>query len=163
MTHYPSELKQKIINEMAPPNPVKISELVLKYNISKYKLYSWRKEALQQGQLVTEDSSSYKWSNEAKLAVIFETSAMTQGEKGEYCRNKGIYLEQIEQWHKACLSGFTEAPISNLNQKKQLIQKDKQIKKLERELNRKEKALAEAAALMVLSKKYQTIFQEEDN
>ena len=66
---------------------------------------------------------------------------MTQTEKAEYCCNKGLYLEQLEQWRAACLSGFNTTPV----------------------LNAKQKALAEAAALMVLSKKYRHHFQDEED
>lgn len=163
MTNYSKELKQKVINDMSPPNSLSVPELATKYHVPKQTLYSWRKKAVKQGQLVTGNSDSNKWSNELKLATIIETSVMTQAEKAEYCRNKGIYLEQLEQWHAACLSGFNTTPVINAKQKAEQIQKDKQINKLEKELNRKEKALAEAAALMVLSKKYRHHFQDEGN
>ena len=88
---------------------------------------------------------------------------MTQAEKAEYCRSRGIYIEQIEQWKSACLSGFNTQPIQTKEQKAADIQKDKKIKQLEKELNRKEKALAETAALMVLSKKYRPGFLDEEN
>lgn len=106
MTHYSKELKQKVINDMSPPNSLPIPELVTKYNVPKQTLYSWRKKAVEQGQLVTNSSYSNKWSNEVKLATIIETSVMTQAEKAEYCCHKGIYLEQLEQWRAAFLSGF---------------------------------------------------------
>ena len=163
MTHYSKELKQKIINDMSPPNSLKIPELVTKYNVPKQTLYSWRKRAVEQGQLVNGESDSNKWRNEVKLAAIIETAVMTQAEKAEYCRIKGIYLEQLDQWRIACLSGFNIVPVINARQKAEKIKKDKQIKKLEKELNRKEKALAEAAALMVLSKKYRHHFLDEEN
>ena len=163
MTHYSKELKQKVINDMSPPNSLPIPELVTKYNVPKQTLYSWRKKAVERGELVTNSSDSNKWSNELKLATIIETSVMTQAEKAEYCRHKGIYLEQLEQWRAACLSGFNTTPVLNAKQKAEQIQKDKQIRRLEKELNRKEKALAEAAALMVLSKKYRHHFQDEEN
>jgi len=163
MTHYSKELKQKVINDMSPPNSLQIPELVTKYNIPKQTLYYWRKRAIEQGQLINGESDSNKWSNEVKLTTIIETAVMTQAEKAEYCRIKGIYLEQLEQWRTACLSGFNTAPVISEKQKAEQIQKDKQIKKLEKELNRKEKALAEAAALMVLSKKYRHHFLDEEN
>jgi len=163
MTHYTKELKQKVINDMSPPNLLQIPELVTKYNIPKQTLYYWRKRAVELGQLVNGESDSNKWSNEVKLTTIIETAIMTQAEKAEYCRTKGIYIEQLGQWRTACLSGFNITPVMSAKQKAEQTQKDKQIKKLEKELNRKEKALAEAAALMVLSKKYRHHFLEEEN
>ncbi|NQY35756.1 MAG: transposase [Moritella sp.] len=163
MKSYSKELKQKVINDMRPPLSLKIPELSIKHNIPKQTIYTWRKQAVKQGNLVTNNSDSSKWSNEVKLAVIIETAVMTQAEKAEYCRSRGIYIEQIEQWKSACLSGFNTQPIQTKEQKAADIQKDKKIKQLEKELNRKEKALAETAALMVLSKKYRPGFLDEEN
>jgi hypothetical protein len=163
MTSYSKELKQKVINDMRPPQSLKIPELVIKYNIPKQTLYTWRKLAINKGNFIQDNSDSSKWSNEVKLATIIETAMMTQAEKAEYCRNKGLYLEQIEQWKSTYLSAFNSQPKQTKEQKTAEIQKDKKIKQLEKELNRKEKALAEAAALMVLSKKYRPGFLDEEN
>ena len=163
MTSYSKELKQKVLNDMRPPQSLKIPELVIKYNVPKQTLYTWRMKAVKQGNFIQESSDSSKWSNEVKLSIIIETATMTQAEKAEYCRSKGIYLEQIEQWKSACLSGFNSKPVQTKEQKATEIQKDKKIKQLEKELHRKEKALAETAALMVLSKKYRPVFLDEEN
>lgn len=163
MTSYSKELKQKVINDMRPPQSLKIPELVIKYNIPNQTLYTWRKNSINKGNFIQDNSDSSKWSNEVKLAIIIETAVMTQAEKAEYCRNKGLYLEQIAQWKSTCLSAFNSKPKQTKEQKVIEIQKDKKIKRLEKELNRKEKALAEAAALMVLSKKYRPGFLDEEN
>lgn len=97
---------------------------------------------------------------ENKLAVIIETAALNQTEMAEYCRKKGLFAEQIQQWKAAFISSASAD--SQPKQRKVLSdeqKKDKQtIKKLERELNRKDKALAETAALLVLTKKAQEIW-----
>ena len=85
MTHYPKKLKQKVINDMSPPNSLQIPELVTKYNVPKQTLYYWRKRAVEQGLLVNGESDSNKWSNEVKLTTIIETTVMTQAEKAKYC------------------------------------------------------------------------------
>ncbi|MCU7879763.1 MAG: IS3 family transposase, partial [Candidatus Thiodiazotropha sp. (ex Lucinoma aequizonata)] len=75
-----------------------------------------------------------------------------------YCRERGLYAEQIVEWREAC----EQANDWDRNQNKRLkdIRKvdEKRIKELERELNRKEKALAESTALLVLRKKAQAIW-----
>jgi transposase len=113
--------------------------------------------------LVSKQANSNQWSNETKLAAIIETSIMTQAEKAEYCRKKGLYLEQLAQWKVACLSGFNTTPQLDKQQKSDLVSKDKKIRQLEKDLHRKNQALAESAALMVLSKKYRHHFQDEDD
>ena len=109
------------------------------------------------------NKKSEDWSAEDKLAVVIETASFNENELSEYCRSKGLYKEQIEQWKIAALSGYQTSLQRKKTQTK--IQKDdrNKIKKLERELNRKEKALAETAALLVLSKKWNAIWEENED
>ncbi|MCU7880255.1 MAG: transposase [Candidatus Thiodiazotropha sp. (ex Lucinoma aequizonata)] len=83
---------------------------------------------------------------------------MNEAELSAYCCERGLYAEQIVEWREAC----EQANDWDRNQNKRLknIRKadEKRIKELERELNRKEKALAETAALLVLRKKAQAIW-----
>ena len=81
-------------------------------------------------------------------------------------RKKGLFAEQIQQWKAAFISGVSAKPVASSEQRKALTveqKKDKQtIKKLEHELRRKDKALAETAALLVLTKKAREIWGEPE-
>jgi len=98
-----------------------------------------------------------KWSSEDKFAIVLEATALNGAELAEYCREKGLYVEQIEAWRKACLQANADSAAQARAQREQTKKDRKQIRKLEKELHRKEKALAEAAALLVLQKKAQAI------
>lgn len=78
---------------------------------------------------------------------------MNEIELAEYARKKGLYVEQIKSWKDACMNanGGVAKEAARLN--RDLKDSQKKVKKLEKKLQRKEKALAEAAALLVLSKK----------
>lgn len=92
------------------------------------------------------------WPAETKLAVIIETAPMSEAEISQYCREKGLFCEQIQQWKLDCLAGFQTSGV-HTKTIKLLVKADKaEIKSLKRELNYKEKALAEAAALLVRRK-----------
>ena len=163
MQRYPEELKDSIIQKMMPPNAVSVPQLVKETGVTDVTLYKWRKEYRDKGIAVPADSSNpEKWSAEDKLAVVVETMPLNEAELGGYCRSKGLYTEQIEQWKQAALTGYQ----NNAQVAKQRVhdhKKDqKKIKRLEAELNRKEKALAETAALLVLSKKCQAIWGESE-
>jgi len=160
---YSEEFKEAIIKKMMPPNPVSVSKLSRDTGVSDVTLYKWRKYYRNQGVAVPSNKkNSEDWTAEDKLAVVIETAAFNEIQLSEYCRNKGLYKEQIDQWRIAALSGYRNSD----QLKKAQVQhrrKDKQkIKKLERELNRKEKALAETAALLVLSKKWEAIWEESE-
>jgi transposase-like protein len=90
------------------------------------------------------------WPAEAKLAVVIETATLSEIDLSQYCREKGLYPEQVKSWRQACLDGQTSATQQTQSERAQAKADKKRIRELERELNRKEKALAEAAALLVL-------------
>lgn len=93
-----------------------------------------------------------QWSAEAKLAIVIETGSMSEAELSEYCRAKGLYVEQVKAWKAESLKGFVNSREQELETKRQRKADQKEIKKLKRELREKEKALAETAALLVLRK-----------
>ena len=163
MARYSEEFKMSVIQKMMPPNNVPVSQLVRETGISDSTLYTWRKKVLSQGVPVPGDGKSPdQWTPENKLAVVIETAALNQAELAEYCRKKGLFVEQIEQWKAACVAGFSAKADNHSKQRKALAEEQKAdktiIKKLERELQRKDKALAETAALLVLTKKAQEIW-----
>lgn len=105
-----------------------------------------------------------KWSAEEKFAVVAETLALTEIELSEYCRTKGLYPQQVKSWKHACIAGNTHSKRGRPGTSAEQKADKKRIKSLERELHRKEKALAETAALLVLRKKFNAYWEgkEED-
>lgn len=96
--------------------------------------------------------------------VVLETANLTEVEFSEYCREKGVYPEQVKEWKEACINVNDNAREKSTKAGKELRAERKEKEKLEKELARKEKALAEAAALLVLRKKADAIWEtgEED-
>ena len=87
---------------------------------------------------------------------------MNEAQLSHYCRVRGLYPEHIKQWREACeqANDWQQAQSKIL---KVLAQKDKKrIRELEVDLRRKEKALAETAALLVLRKKALAIWEEDE-
>lgn len=103
-------------------------------------------------------SNAEQWSNEAKFAVVLETQPMNEAEKAEYCRKKGLYPDQVERWRTTCISGMSSSESTS----EPLKAARNEIKRLKRKVDRKDKALAESAALLVLSKKFQALWEDED-
>lgn len=83
---------------------------------------------------------------------------MNEAKLSEYCRKKGLFVEQTAVWRANCFQG--NALVGQLSRAaRQDIQRmSNENKQLQRELHRKEKALAEAAALLVLRKKMHAIW-----
>ena len=110
------------------------------------------------GQRKTED-----WDSASKFAVVVETAGLSEGGLAEYCRSKGLYIEQVRTWRAACeQANALEEQQTEVNRQHRAADR-RRIKELERELHRKEKALAEAAALLVLAKKYRALPPQDED
>jgi transposase len=84
---------------------------------------------------------------------------LTEIELAEYFREKGLYVDQIEQWKQSCIKANIPDAIKVTERAKETRADRKRIKDLEKELNRKEKALAETAALLVLREKFNNFWE----
>ena len=68
--------------------------------------------------------------------------------------------QQVKEWKQACISGADQISQRTERENKQVKQERKRIQALEKELRRKDRALAEAAALLVLSKKLDAFYKK---
>lgn len=161
MARISNERKQSILNKLLPPHNKSVAEVATEEGISTTTLYNWRTQMKREGEPVPgKKTNTEQWSAEAKFATVVATAAMSEAELSQYCREKGLYVDQVKRWKGECLNGF-QVSSEVAKEVKQNSKSDKaQIKRLKAELRHKEKALAEAAALLVLSKKLEA-FQVE--
>ena len=157
---YSSEFKSSIIARLLPPQNVSVPDMVKETGIPRDTLYTWKRQYRHVQGAVDSNANQQTGSltNEEKLSVVIETASLSEVELGEYCRRKGFYPEQITGWKKAFVQGT--AVVSSKAEREQRKEFIETIKQLERELNRKDKALAETAALLVLQKKFQALWEE---
>ena len=168
-TKYSKERKEAIINKMLPPTSMSVAELAKQENIPYGTLYTWKQLHIAKTQQTqapkTESTSASKkqWTAEQKLATIIETSTLNEQERHEYCRKNGLYSTDIESWKAVIIKG-TEQNVAQVkidkNELKKLRSENNNLKK---ELYRKEKALAETAALLVLRKKLDALWEENED
>ena len=164
MAHFSPERKASVLKKLLPPNNQSVAAISKMEGISEATLYNWRTQAKQQGIAVPgSGKTSDQWSAEAKFAVVMETTSMDESALSEYCRLKGLYPEQVKEWKQNCIQGQLSEAARHKQVQHQVKQDKKEIKDLKRELNRKEKALAEAAALLVLRKKYNALWEESED
>jgi transposase len=164
MKHYSPERKEVVIQKMMPPNNMSIAALSSECGITQSTLYNWRKHAKNRGLAVPGDGkNAEEWSSSNKFAVVIETAALNGAELAEYCRKKGLLAEQIELWKQACMGANANVAEQEKVHKGQSKKDRKRIKQLEVELRRKERALAETAALLVLRKKANAIWGEDED
>ena len=167
MPRYSDELKASVLKRMMPPQSLSVAALSRETGITEVTLYHWRKQARNRGEVVPGNKPlSDDWPAEARLAVVIATSTLSEVETATYCREKGLYVEQVATWRQACLDGQA------LSVQQQAVVREQaavsasalslRIRELERELLRKDKALAETAALLVLRKKLNALWENDD-
>ena len=161
MPKYSQERKDSVLKKLLPPNSYSVAALSKIEGISPQTLYHWRHQATAAGVFVPNDPSSQQWDKHTRFSVVLETASMNAEELSAYCREKGIYPSQVESWKQACINGVEEPVVDSKVARSQVKELKQSKKKLERELKRKDKALAEAAALLVLQKKYQALWEDE--
>jgi transposase-like protein len=150
---YSAERKEAILKKMLPPHNKSVPEIAKEEGISEPTLYIWRKAARAKGRLLPDgDKTPEGWSSKDKFAAVLETAAMNEEQLGQYCRQRGLYPSQIQAWRAACEQANDWEEAQSKRVKGQMRDLQRKHKDLERENRRKEKALAEAAALLLLKK-----------
>ncbi|OED87093.1 transcriptional regulator [Vibrio cyclitrophicus ZF30] len=162
MSRISVERKEAILKKLLPPYSMSVKEVSEEEGISTATLYHWRQQLRRSGAAVpNSNTSSEQWSAQTKLAIIAETYSMTESELSQYCREKGLFPEQIQSWRSECMQGFKSSKEQEAEAKKQAKADKLEIKELKKDLRLKEKALAETAALLVLRKKLRAFYGEE--
>jgi transposase-like protein len=130
-------------------------------NMNPWTLKNWMKSSKDQS--TTKHGASSKrpkdWSPAERLELLMESHGLDEEALNAFCREKGIFRHHLQQWRAAFEAGTSSvSPV-----KPAALRELKDANKaLMRELTRKEKALAEAAALLVLQKKYQALWEDKD-
>lgn len=150
--NYSQELKDSLVKRMLPPEGISPKELSKETGVSPTSLRTWLNNA----------SPAISNKSKTKFQIVLETYSLNEAELAAYARANGLYIKDIKQWQKACESANDTEYVSIPELKQEIADEKKLNKKLEKELRRKEKALAESAALLVLSKKLEAMWREEE-
>ncbi len=173
--HYTDMFKNAMILKMTGPDAISASALSRQIDVPQSTLSKWLRMAgagssynfPNSAQGYTEMSKikgpkrPNDWSPEEKLKIVMEAAALDDEQLGAFLRKKGLHETHLEQWRLHMLDGLQNGFSKKKAKKKKA--EVKRIKALEKELKRKDKALAETAALVVLKKKVQEIWGDEDD
>ena len=160
MPSYSLERKESVLSKLLDGR-CSVTQLAREEGISAQTLYAWRAKSDHSGLGMSSRQSSSGWDKRRKFAVVLETASLNAQELSAYCREKGLYPAQVEQWRDACMNGIESSSVDPKKAREQVRELKKDKQKLERELRRKDKALAESAALLVLAKKYRPLWEDE--
>jgi transposase-like protein len=163
---YSSGLKARMIQRMSGPDSISATMLAKEVGISQNTLSRWLREAGKGKRLVKRNGHPVKERAMRpddlppieKLRLVMEASLLSEDELGEFLRRNGIHGAQLEQWRQAALSALAKPKLG----RRRKSPEEKRVEQLERELNRKDKALAEVTALLALKKKLETLLGDGD-
>ncbi len=161
------KFKSRLIAKMMGPDAVSANALASEVGLSQSTLSRWLREARTVPDMAEKSCRtsnplsprrSQDWSAEEKSRVVVESRGLSESELGVFLRKEGLHQAKLDEWADAMHSALTAG-----KRAKKASADTKRIKKLERELYRKEKALAEAAALLILQKKVHAIWGDEED
>ena len=162
MTTYPAEFKSKIIAQMLPPHNRGIPELARETGIPPDTLYGWRgkKRPAAEVAVAKAPTGPDRLTSQEKFHWVVESAPLNEQELGAFCRRRGMFPEQLAAWREAC-TGANEGRQGREHSAdhRKLVHRNVE---LESELRRMEKALAEAAALLMLQKKVRALWAEPE-
>ena len=144
MARYGERYKQRVVARMLPPESTSAEQLSREVGIGADTLERWRKD------LQSKPARERVWTAAARLEAVIATAALAQ--RSAWCREKGIYLKDLEQCERARRQRW-HSPRKCGPARKKRVRTSSASRSLSCELQRKEKALAEAAALLILYKK----------
>lgn len=167
LKRYSEKFKQRMVQRLVGPRKVSATTLSKEVGVPQPTLSLWLREA-GSVRVVTDDDETKAppkrpddWTPQEKLAAVMEAAGVADADLGLWLRRKGLKEEHLRQWQAAL--GERAAAVFAPREQRASAEDRKRIKQLERELKRKEKALAETAALLVLQGKMEALWAEEDD
>ena len=165
MRRYSEAIKADVRRRMSPPNPQSMARISEETGIHPATLYLWRKGWRLEGEVVPASQKDPEgWGAADKFTVVLESAGLNATELSAYCRERGLFPEQVSRWRQAAQDANAK-PVLTMAEQKELeklrAQDQREIKALKKELQRKEKAMAEMAALLVLRKKWEAFCSED--
>ena len=169
---YSEKFKRKMVQKLTGTNAISATALSKEVDVPQTTLSKWLRNAgiapcfeypnnSAKPRSTMHPKRPEDWSPEEKLKVVIDAAPLADDELGAFLRNRGIHETHLQQWRLQMLNGLGRV-IADKKPKRSAAD-TKRIRSLEKELKRKEKALAETAALLVLKKKAQEIWGDEDD
>lgn len=159
VTQYSPAFKEEVVRKMLSRGERTIADMAAELNVPYHSVRNW----LQNPKMAhlhrpaSGEKRAQEWSAEQRLQALLDTNNLSAEELNAWCRERGIFAHQLQPWRaEFCMPAKPAADGAEVHKLKG------DLAVLQRELHRKEKALSEATALLVLQKKYQALWEDED-
>ncbi len=156
MARYGQAFKDKAVARLLPPESAARDVVAREVGVGAGTLERWREDAQ------SRPARGRAWTAGARLEAVITTAPMSEAGKSAWCREHGVFPTDLDKWRASCTTALADP--EDVRATPQATRADrKRIKELERDLLRKDRALAETAALLVLSKKVAAIFSKGED
>lgn len=159
--NYSTGFKNSVLKKVLPPENRSISEVSKETGVSDQTIRNWLK-AIKDDNLLKSDSeiSPESRNPSEKMTLLLEGRSIEPEKLGEWLRKNGLHTEHLTLWEQELRDKISD---KDKQEKRQHNELKKKYKVLEKELLRKEKALAEMAALLVLKKKLDNLWEDNED
>lgn len=165
---YSATFRQEMVKKLCGPARMTATQLSHQCGVPQQTLSRWLREAKLQGMSTSrkdEETTTPRrprdWSAEERLEAVAKAASMNDEELGAFLRRSGLKSADLERWKASMLKAVQ--PEAQRRAKRRKSEEQKRIRALEKELLRKDRALAETAALLTLKKKAEAIWGDPDD
>ena len=155
---YSAAFKSRTLQRLVGPQAISANALAQEVGVAQNSLSRWLRESRNVEGMTPSSNPKKKWTGAEKLRVVIEARGLSETDFGALLRREGLHATDLAAWRTAA-----EAALSESSRRAAPSVEQRRIQALERELRRKDAALAETAALLVLKKKVQEIWGDEDD
>ncbi len=161
MPCYSAQFRNTVLKKLLPPESRSVLSLAREYNLSVATIYGW-KARMQKGTLRVDEGVLANRDRPLgeKLSLLLESRSISEESRGEWLRQNGLHSQHLAVWEQEVRDAVTK---SEQKIREELKAAKKKIREQERELARKEKALAEAAILITAQKKISAMFADPED
>ncbi len=158
---YSIQLREAVLKKVLYGNKPQ-HEIANEFGVGKSTIGKWLREYKQNGNinLNLKEKRPKDWTAEERMSALMKTGTISVEDRTAWCRKKGIFIHNLDQWKKDAVSAMSSSSVRPQSEEVRTLKKEN--KSLKKDLNLKEKALAETAALLVLKKKAREIWGEPE-
>lgn len=158
MTQFTEDFKQQAVQKALTRGSMNLKNIAMELGVGYSTLQNWIRQHRSTLTNMTTEKTPNNWSTEQRFIALMETHEMDELKIGQYCRENGLYIHHLAAWRQE----FIQSKQGGQTDEQAIRGLKKEIQLLTKELNRKDKALAETAALLVLQKKFQALLEGKD-
>ena len=159
--NYSTGFKNSVLKKVLPPENRSISEVSKETGVNAQTIRNWLKVIKDDNLLKSDSEISPESRNPSeKMTLLLEGRSIEPEKLGEWLRKNGLHTEHLTLWEQELRDKISD---KDKQEKRQHNELKKKYKVLEKELLRKEKALAEMAALLVLKKKLDNLWGDNED